>query len=225
MSIFNRLFKIGQAKVNQVVDSLEDPGVMLEQAIRDKEKQLVELRKSVASCIANVRQTEAQVHQEKSEQKKWEVNAESALKANKEDLAVKALSRAKEHEEHANQLEVNLKNQQADVEKLKGDLGTHQNQLAEYKRNKDFIAAQAKFADAKKAIQAARSVATRGKDVDDLMERMKKKAETSRYEADALEELTDSKSTLDEEFENLSQESTDSEIQSKLAEMKAKLGK
>ena len=54
MSIFSRIFKIGQAKVNQVVDSMEKPEVMLDQAIRDNEKRLVELKKKFSDLYFNV---------------------------------------------------------------------------------------------------------------------------------------------------------------------------
>ena len=36
MSVFKRLFKVGEAKANQIVDGLEKPELMLEQAIKDK---------------------------------------------------------------------------------------------------------------------------------------------------------------------------------------------
>lgn len=224
MSIFSRIFKIGQAKVNQVVDNMEKPDIMLDQAIRDKEKQLVDLKKSVASCIASVHQTEAQMNKELKEKEKWELNAEAALKAGKEDLAIKALERAKEHEGNASQFESNLASQQADVDKLKSDLSTQQNQLAEYKRNRDFIVAQSKFADAKKDIHAARVKATGGKDIDNLMDRMKRKAEKSSYEADAMEELSEGGSSLEKEFESLEGTQANADIQSKLDAMKQKLG-
>ena len=225
MSIFSRIFKIGQAKVNQVVDSMEKPDIMLDQAIRDKEKQLVELKKSVASCIASVHQTEAQMNKELKEKEKWELNAEAALKSGKEELALKALERAKEHEGNATQFERNLQSQQADVDKLKTDLTTQQNQLAEYKRNRDFVVAQSKFADAKKDIHEARAKATGGKDIDNLMDRMKRKAEKSRYEADAMEELSEEGSSLEKEFESLGASQASADVQAKLDAMKAKLGK
>ena len=223
MSIFSRIFKIGQAKINQVVDTFEQPEVMLDQAIRDKEKQLVDLKKSVASCIASLRQTETQMNQEKEEQERWEANAEAALKANKDDLALKALARAKEHENNVAQFSNNVESQQLDIDKLKSDLLAQQNQLAEYKRNRDFIVAQAKFSEAKKDIHSARSKLAGGKDIDNLMERMKQKAEKSSYEADAMQELSTVNSNLEKEFSALENTETDLALQSKLASMKARL--
>lgn len=225
MSIFSRIFKIGQATINQFIDNAEKPDVMLEQAIRDKEKQIKELRKSVAGCIASAKQTEAQYYQENSQKESWEQKAEAAIKAGREDLAIKALNRAKEHEQNASSLKENAERQQKDVEGLKIDLQKQQSLLSDYKRNKDFIVAQSKFADAKKDIQNARAKMSSGNSVDDLMARMKAKAERSRYEADAAEELAEPGNSLEKEFEAISANEADSDVASKLAEMKAKLGK
>ena len=52
MSIFGRLFKVGQASANKIVDKLEKPELMLEQAIRDQTKALGDAKKSVQAVIA-----------------------------------------------------------------------------------------------------------------------------------------------------------------------------
>ena len=52
MSVFSRLFKIGQAGANKMVDSMEKPELMLDQAIRDKDKQIREVKKALLQCIA-----------------------------------------------------------------------------------------------------------------------------------------------------------------------------
>ena len=76
MSIFSRLFKIGEAKANQVVDNMEKPELMLEQAIRDKQKQISEAKKAIQQCIATERQTKALLLKEKSDKSMWEQRAE-----------------------------------------------------------------------------------------------------------------------------------------------------
>jgi phage shock protein A len=111
MSVFQRIFKVGEAKVNQIVDKLEKPEVMLEQAIRDKHKQISEAKKSVMNVIATERQTKAQLDKDRNEQANWEAKAEQALKAGREDLAVKALERATEHQNKADGLQGIWQNQ------------------------------------------------------------------------------------------------------------------
>ena len=67
MGVFSRLFKVGEAKANQIIDGLEKPELMLEQAIRDQEKNIREAKSKVQSVIATERQTKALLDQEKEE--------------------------------------------------------------------------------------------------------------------------------------------------------------
>jgi len=227
MSIIKRLFKIGQAKAGQVVDSLEKPEVMLEQAIKDKEKQIKQAKQSVMGCIATERQTKALLDKENNEKSLWESKAETALKAGNEELATKALQRSAEHEGKAATLQTTWQKQHQDVDVLKQEIRKFEDQLAEYKRNKDFIIAQAKSAEVKKNIYEAKAKMSKDTSADDLMARMKAKAERVGYEADAAAEMADSFSgdSLEKEFESLESSSSGSpDVQAKLAAMKAKIG-
>ncbi|MEJ2542907.1 MAG: PspA/IM30 family protein [Calditrichaceae bacterium] len=227
MSIFSRIFKIGEAKANKIVDGLEKPELMLDQAIRDKEKQISDVKKSVMSVIATERQTKGMLDQEKAEQKNWEQKAEAALKAGKEDLAVKALNRAHEHEQKATTLDTNWKNQRANVDKLKQEIVKLEDELAEFRRNKDFIIAQSKTADVKKQIYEAKAKIKNDKSADDLMARMKAKAERANYEAEAAEEMADAATgdSLEKEFEGIDSSTTNAAVADKLAALKQKVGK
>ena len=227
MSIFSRIFKVGQAAANKVVDKMENPELMLDQAIRDKEKQIAEARKSIQSCIATERQAKALLEKERSEQLQWEQKAEMALRAGKEDLAVKALERSSEHESKVGPLQSQWESQAAAVGELKKELTSMNDQLAEYKRNKDFIIAQSKAAKVKKDIYEAKARISGGrKSADDLMARMKAKAERQSLEADAAKELAndaDGVSSLEKEFEALGDTTASSQVNDKLAALKAKM--
>lgn len=227
MSIFSRIFKIGQAATHQVVEKLEKPELMLAQAIRDKEKQIREAKKAVQGCIATERQTKAMMEKERTQQREWESKAETALKAGRDDLAVKALSRATEHEQKVNSVESNWQDQRKTLDNLKQDITSFDDQLAEYKRNKDFIIAQSKAAEVKKSIYEARAKISKSGDVDNLMERMKAKAERASYEADAAQEMAEMQTggRLEAEFEGLEEKAVDSEVQAKLDALKAKIAR
>ena len=227
MSIFSRIFKVGQAKVNKVVDKLEKPELMLEQAIRDKEKQIKEAKKSVMQCIATERQTKSLIQKDKADQLQWEQKAESALKAGKEELAVKALNRGSEHEQKAAALEGQWQTQRSSVDALKQDISKMDDELAEFKRNKDFIIAQSRAAEVKKQIYQAKANMSKDSSPDDLMARLKAKAERSGLEADAAKEMADSFSggdSLDKEFEQLGTTTASVGVHDKLAALKAKMG-
>lgn len=146
MSIFSRIFKIGAASVHKVVDKLEKPELMLDQAIRDKTDQMRDAKKAIQECIATERKTKALLEKEKSEKFSWEQKAEAALKAGNEELAIKALQRATEHDQKGKSLEENWQSQRDSVDSLKTDIGKMEDSLAEFKRNKDFVIAQSKAA-------------------------------------------------------------------------------
>ena len=226
MSIFSRIFKIGEASVHKVVEKLEKPELMLEQAIRDKSDQIRDAKKAIQECIATERKTKALLGKEKSEKFSWEQKAEAALKAGKEELAIKALQRATEHDQKGKSLEENWQSQRDSVDSLKTDIAKMDDQLAEFKRNKDFVIAQSKAAEVKKNIYEAKARISKKHDADDLMARMKAKAERSAYEADAAKEMAESFSgadTLEREFEELGTATASTEVQEKLAAMKAKM--
>lgn len=226
MSIFSRIFKIGQASANKVVESFEKPELMLEQAIADKEKQIREVKQSVQQVIATERQTKAQLEKEKAEKFQWEQKAESAMRSGREDLAVKALERASEHESRAASLEPSWQSQQSSVAELKQEVIAMEAEVAEYRRNKDFIIAQSKAAQVKKDIYEAKAKMTNKRSPDDLMARMKAKAERQGYEADAAKEMSTSPggTSLEDEFKSLGSGTGSPDVQAKLDALKAKLG-
>ena len=225
MSVFSRLFKVGEAKANQLVDKMEKPELMLEQAIKDKAKQISEAKKAVMSVIATERQTKALLLKEQSEKDNWEGKAQQALKAANEELAVKALNRAQEHESKATTLETTWKQQKANVDQLKVEIVKMEDELAEFKRNKDFIIAQAKTAEVKKQIYQAKAKIQNDKSADDLMARMKAKAERATFEAEAAQDMAESVSgdSLENEFEKLGSTTASADVTAKLEAMKKQL--
>lgn len=224
MSIFSRIFKIGQASVNKAIESLEKPELMLDQAIADKDKQVREAKQAIQQCIATERQTKAQYEKEKAEKFQWEQKAEAAMRAGREDLAVKALERASEHEHRATALEPNWQGQRAAVDELKKEIATMEAEVAEYRRNKDFIIAQSKAAQVKKDIYEAKAKITNKRTPDDLMARLKEKAERQTHEADAAKEMANDASSLEDEFKEFSASASNPNVQAKLDALKAKLG-
>ncbi len=227
MSIFSRLIKVGQAFGHKVVEGMEKPELMLEQAIRDKDKQIREAKKAIQECIATERQTKALLQKDKADKFVWEQKAEAALKAGKEDLAIKALQRATEHEQKANSLEGNWQTQRNAIDELKKDIFKLDDELAEFKRNKDFVIAQSKAATVKKQIYEAKARIGKDSSADNLMARLKAKAERSSHEAEAAKELAESfegGDSLEKEFKELGTSSASIDVQSKLAALKSRVG-
>ena len=160
------------------------PG-MLEQAIRDKEEEIKSAKQSLSSCIATERGNRAGLDKDKKAKKEWEKKAEKAMTAGKEELAVQALQRADEHEAKVKAMEPLCKQERAGVDDLKGTIIGLENELADFKRNKDFILTQSKTAELKKSIYETKANIQKDTGADDLMARLKAKAERSVNEADA----------------------------------------
>lgn len=226
MGFFGRLFKIGEANANKALDAMENPEVMLEQAIRDKEKEIKEAKKAVMSCIATEKGTRTELEKEKQLQADWEKKAELALRKGDESLASKALTRSGQHEENAKTLDVSWKKQKGAVDDLKSTITGMENQLAEYRRTKDTLLAQSKTASLKKEVYEAKAKIGKDNSADDLMARMKARIQREENEADAAQEMSDTfgEDGLESEFAELDSASTDDAVQSKLEAMKAKLG-
>ena len=225
MSIFGRLFKIGQAHANQVVDKLEKPEVMLEQAIKDQARSIAEAKSKVQAVIATERQTRALLNKEEEGKSQWEKRAEQALLAGNEELATKALVRAEEFDGKTSLLRPQWEAQRKSVDSLKGSIQKMENELAELRRNKDIIIAQSKAAEVKKQIYEAKAQIGKN-NTSDLVARMKSKAERVSFEASAAEEMAELGSggdSLEKEFSQLGSTSSSGAVQDKLAALKAKM--
>jgi phage shock protein A len=224
MSILGRIMKIGQANVNKVIDDLEKPEIMLDQAIRDQEKFILEAKKSVQEVIANERQVKGVLDQELSSQKQWESKATLALKTGDEALATKALVRSEEHEKKALALQPQCDSQRKEIEVLKTGIAQAEKELAELRRNRDLIIAQSKAADAKKLIYNAKAKIGKSGAID-LVERMRLKALRSSSEADAAAEMAGETGTptLEQEFSKLEDKAASQSVLEKLNRLKQKI--
>lgn len=226
MSIFSRIFKLGQAHTNRIIDNLEKPEMMLEQALRDKEKTIREAMEKVQSVIATERQTRAQLTKAEKEKLKWDERAQYALEQNNEGLAIQALQRSEEQQAHVDTLTPTWNLQRDSINNLKVELQKMQDEVNELKRNKDILIAQSKTAEVRKAIYDARSTMKR-QDSSDLITRMKTKAEKQMYEAEASKELAESFSkgdNLEKQFQQLDHGS-DSKVKARLEAMKKQIEK
>jgi phage shock protein A len=116
--------------------------------------------------------------------------------------------------------------QRQSVDALKSDINKMEDELKEFKRNKDFIIAQSKTAQVKKDIYEAKAKVTGRNSADDLMARLKAKVERQSFEADAAQEMAESMSesdSLEQEFEGLDSTTVDAGVADKLAALKARV--
>ena len=91
MGIFGRVKDMTRASVNELLDKVEDPVVMLNQYIRDMEEEIASAEVTVAKQIANERRTFQRLEEARKTSSEQEALAESALRGGQEATARQAL--------------------------------------------------------------------------------------------------------------------------------------
>lgn len=197
MSFFKRLFKIGQAEAHNVIDKLEDPIKLSEQAIRDLKQDLSLAMQAFAEVKALAIKMERDKNLYAERSLEWERKAVLLLQRAEngqmapqeaERLAKEALLQKEDATKKATEAALNLERQneavgklQMQVEKLRRTVQQQENELITLK-------ARAKTAESMKKVNKQLS----GIDSDStiaMLERMKQKVETDETLAQAYSEM------------------------------------
>ena len=231
--IFQRLFKTGQAEAHAIVDKLEDPIKMSEQAIRDLKTDLQESLKSLAEVkgiairmdkdaedakgLAGDYERKAMLLLQKAQSGDIEVNEA-------ERLATEALSRKEEGTARALDATRQAHAQHEMVAKIQNNVNDVKSKLASYENDLVMLKARAKTANATRKInQRLASVDSRGTVA--LLERMKDKVAEEESLAEAYGDMADASQSVDDEIDKaLASGSSPAKANDSLTELKAKMG-
>jgi phage shock protein A len=148
MGFFDRISRLLRANVNDVVARAEDPERMLERFVMDLQEELVQLRQSVSSAIANQRRSEQQYEKAMQDFQKWHMTARSASDQGDEEMYRAAVTRAEEYFKTADSIKKNSDGQAEIVKALKKSLIEAEEEIFKMKTRKDFL---------KSRLQAAKS--------------------------------------------------------------------
>ena len=155
MGLFDRVSRLLRANINDIVSKAEDPAKILDQAVEDMQKDLVELRMAVASSIANQKRTEQQYTKAMGDANSWQSKAQLALQKGDEDLAREALVRKKNYSETAGSLKAQFDGQVGMVDTMKKSLMQLEGKISEAKTKKDMLKSRAQAAQAQEQLQSA----------------------------------------------------------------------
>ena len=235
MSVFRRLFKIGQAEAHATLDKMEDPVKMTEQGVRDLKNDLNAAMTSLAEVKGIAMRTRREAENNKKLAAEYERKAMMLLtrmkngeleQAEADRLATEALNlkeryaqeavrfsqEAERHEGMAAQL-------QASVNKIKSTVTSYENDLVTLK-------ARAKTASSTRKInQQLANIDTTGTVA--MLEKMKQKVEEDESLALAYGEMANTDRRLDDEINaalNGPAEPTPASSSIKLLELKQKMG-
>lgn len=231
-SIFGRVAQLARANINALLDSAEDPQLMLDQMVRDYTDNIVEAEQAIAQTIGSLRMVEADYREDVQAAQEWGAKAMAAsvradqlresgqtAEADKFDaLAKVALGRQMSAEQEARAAEPGIAAQREVVEKLKAGLQQMKSKLAELKGKRDELVARARTAQAQAQVQdAIKSIDI----MDPTSEVSRFEEKIKREEARVVGRQELAASSLDAQFESLEDVSAQAEIEARLAALKS----
>jgi phage shock protein A len=231
-SIFGRITQLAKANINAILDSAEDPKLMLDQMVRDYTNSIADAESAIAETIGNLRLLEDDYREDLDAAAEWGNKALAASRkgddlraagnstdADKFDnLAKVALGRQLQSENEAKAAEPQITSQTAVVEQLKNGLNAMKQKLNQLASKRDELIARAKTAQAQSQVMdAVKSI--------DIMDPT---SEVSRFEDKIRREEARVRgaselaaSSLDAQFESLENIGELTEVDARLAALKA----
>lgn len=221
-NIFVRITDIISANINEMIDRVEDPELMIKQIIREMEENIRKARDGVLEAITSEKQLEKELNHHRKQVDEWKLKAETALRSGKEELARKALIRKKEHEKIVKDLEISWEAAHQTSKSLKAQLKTLENKLDEAKRKRTTLAARQRAAEAREYMGSTINYIQKGMRADEKFDRMEDKVLEIEARAEAVKELYDQEDDLEKEFDELE---IDTDVESEFAELKKQIEK
>ncbi len=231
MSVFSRIFKIGQAEAHSIVDKLEDPIKLTEQGIRDLKKDLDESLKALAEVKAMSIRSKKEAADARNRSASYESKAMALLtKVEKGELdgsqadrlATEALSKkqesenqAKSAEQNAANIDKNLVQLEQNVKKLRSNIGHYENELKTLKARAKVSQATTKLNKQMAQIDSGGTIA--------ILEKMKEKVDENEALAEAYGDVADSNRSIDEEIDDVLKAESPTQGSDALAALKAKM--
>lgn len=229
--IFQRLFKTGQAEAHAIVDKLEDPIKMSEQAIRDLKKDLQDSLKALAEVKAiaiRLSRESADHHRRAADYERKAMlllqKAESGQmeEAEADRLAREALTRVEEAQSRHAETSQQAQAQQAMADKLQSNVNDLKSKIASYENDLVTLKARTKTANATRKInQHLSNIDSKGTTA--LLERMKEKAEEQEALAEAYGDMGDAATAVEDEIDKALADSKGAKVDDSLAQLKAKM--
>lgn len=230
-SIFGRISTLVRANINSLLDSAEDPQKMIDQLVRDYTNSIADAESAIAETIGNLRLLERDHEEDVQAATEWgnkalaasrkadSVRATNTADADKFDnLAKIALQRQISAEREARGAEPTIAAQTEIVDKLKTGLNGMKDKLGELKNKRSELLARAKVAEAQTKVQdAVGSINV----LDPTSELGRFEDKVRRQEAIAQGKIELAASSLDAQFESLEDLGELTEVEARLAELKA----
>ena len=148
MSLLQRASRLLKANINHLLDSAEDPEVMLKQLVHDMEEALVELRRETVNAVAREKQLARKAKAAEQIAADLEQDASLALDHDNEEMARKILLRRTEVVRREESLNAELERATALAKRVKSDLIRMQEQVETARGKKEELVRRKRAAEA-----------------------------------------------------------------------------
>ena len=230
MGMLSRMSTIVKSKMNRILDNAEDPRETLDYSYEKQLEMLRNVKRGVVEMVAAKRQIVSQAEKVRSNVTRLEQQAERAVDAGREDLALMALERKQTSLLELQGLEEQIAGMELEQEKLTQAEQRLSAKVAAFRNKKEVIKAQYTAAQAQVRIGSALSgISEEMGDVGLAVERAEMKTESMRARAGAIDELVEAGvledaggGTKDDITRELEKMSVSSGAESELAALKAR---
>ena len=231
-SVLGRITTLVRANINSMLDSAEDPQKMIDQLIRDFSNNISDAESAIAETIGNLRLLEQDYDEDVRTAREWERkaiaasakadelrSAGNAVDADKFDnLAKVALQRQITEENEARAAEPTISAQREVTAKLKDGLNGMREKLQQLQTKRSELVARAKTAEAQNRVaDAVKSIDV----LDPTSDLGRFEDKIRRQEALARGKQEIAASTLDSQFNELENFEAVTEVEARLAALKA----
>ena len=217
MPIFEKLRRIFNSNINDLLDRVEDPEKILNQLLEDMQHELKEVKIQVAAAIRDANKFEAQYKENLESAEKWEKRAIVFIQNSDDVRAKEALRRKRSADDLAAGFREQFEAQQESVSVLKDGLATLEQKIEEAKSKRALLIARQRRAAAERAIHQTVSGMSDSSTLN-AFDRIEDKVLDTEAEAEALSEMREP--SLEEEFDKLDKKD---ELDDELAKLKARL--
>lgn len=198
MGILSRMSTVFKAKMNRVVDRLENPQETLEYSYEKQLELLRNVKRGLTDVVASKKRLELQVAKLKDSSAKLEEQAREAVRQGRDDLARLALERKNLSTQQLSGLEQQINDLQKEQDKLSATEARLQAKVDAFRTQKEVIKAQYSAAEAQVKIgEAATGLSEELADVGMAVERAQEKTEKMKARAAAIDELVESGNLTD----------------------------
>jgi len=231
MGFLDRMSTVVQAKMNKIMDKIEDPRETLDVSYEKQLQLLQNVKRGVAEVTTSKKRLDLQKAKLQMSLDKLDGQAKEALQAGREDLARKALENKASLQAQSATLDQQIADLQEQQQKLMDAESRLATKVESFRTKKETIKAQYSAADAQvKITESVTGISEEMADVGMAVQRAEEKTENMKARSAALDELLESGtltdySGSDDLDRELAKVKAESSVNDMLAKMKEEIKK